>query len=59
MVGSKSEPTLRCFRVAGWWVQQSNSPSTLLDGGVRKQTHELTHEKVVRNLFMGYTMLAH
>jgi len=24
-----------------------------------KRTHELTHEKVLSNLFIGYTMLAH
>jgi hypothetical protein len=28
------------------------------DGGFSRQTHELTHEKVTNNLFMGYTMLA-
>jgi len=29
------------------------------NGGFSKRTHELTHEKVDRNLFMGCTMLAH
>ena len=31
----------------------------LLDGGFKKRTHELTHEKVTNNLFMGYIVLAH
>jgi len=28
-------------------------------GGFSKRTHEITHEKVTNNLFMGYIMLAH
>jgi hypothetical protein len=41
-------------------VGSKSEPTLRLpDCGFNKQTHDLTHEKVTNNLFMGYTMLAH